>query len=305
MEIPIELTILAPLHNEVATLEELVRRCRAVASQLTDRWEVVLVDDASSDGTTILLEKLADGSRVRGVFLAEQHGQFGAVRAGLRHSRGQAVCVLDGDLQDPPEAIARLWQHLRRAPAEVSAVFGEKAVRDDPLLFRLGETSFHSLQFLFGARGLPRGSSSFAILRAPAAAAVAGAELAGGNLASVLALLGAKAESVDYERDPRVEGGSRLGPLGHVSEALHALHHSGALARIAGWFGLLLLAIAGVLVAKGEPARLPAGVGLAATATCGGLTWHRWQLKKRLGLWRCAATSSALPKPPSADSRRL
>ncbi len=109
MNIPV-LSIVIPVFNEEAHLEELVARCTAACGQLNRSYELILVDDGSRDrSASIIREQCSqhDGSVV-GVLLNRNYGQHAAVMAGLHEARGQIMITLDADLQNPPEEIPRL-----------------------------------------------------------------------------------------------------------------------------------------------------------------------------------------------------
>jgi undecaprenyl-phosphate 4-deoxy-4-formamido-L-arabinose transferase len=105
-----DVSVVIPIFNEEASLEELVTRvlqaCRHAAAW---RFEVILVDDGSTDRSPQLIREAAAGSpEVVGVLLNRNYGQHAAVTAGLERSHGEIVVTLDGDLQNPPEEIPRL-----------------------------------------------------------------------------------------------------------------------------------------------------------------------------------------------------
>src|SRR6476661_3383579 len=115
------LSVVVPLRDEEGTVRELYRR---VDSALADvPFELLLVDDASSDGTSALLDELAQADpRVRVLHLSRNFGHQAALTAGLEHSRGDAAAMLDGDLQDPPELLPTMLAHWQSGSDVVSAV---------------------------------------------------------------------------------------------------------------------------------------------------------------------------------------
>jgi glycosyltransferase involved in cell wall biosynthesis len=120
-------SVIAPVYNEVGSLPELYRRVRLVMEGLGDPWELVLVDDGSSDGSTEAMASLAaQDSRVRPVYFARNFGHQIAVTAGLDSSRGEAMVVIDADLQDPPEVIPELVARWREGYEVVYAVRSER-----------------------------------------------------------------------------------------------------------------------------------------------------------------------------------
>jgi len=111
---PVKFSIIAPIYNELDNLAELHRRVGAVMEGMGATWELVLVDDGSTDGSSDAIRALAKKDKhVRPVIFARNFGHQIAVSAGLDYTRGQAVVVIDADLQDPPELIPELaakWQ---------------------------------------------------------------------------------------------------------------------------------------------------------------------------------------------------
>ena len=269
---PPTLSIVAPVYNEARILPELVTRCTRAAEQRSLPFEVVLIDDASTDDTPALLAELARDDRVRPSRLPSNAGQFRATQAGLRAARGNWIVVLDGDLQDPPEHIPRLVDALSDAAPSVLAVLSVKSHRDDPIAFMIGQFLFHQLQHAFSRVGLPRGAGTYCVMRRPVAQRVAMAEFGRANLAAVVAVavwaLGGELATVPYEKGPRYDRSGRVGWQGLIAEALESLAVTGALSRLLGLTAVALGVSA--LASAGHPlvriALLGAGAGAAALA---------------------------------------
>lgn len=120
-------SIVAPIFNESETLREFHRRISAVMDSLEQPWELVIIDDGSTDGSTEILLALAEeDSRVRPVVFARNFGHQIAVTAGWDYARGDAVIVIDSDLQDPPEVIPDLIARWREGYEVVYAVRTER-----------------------------------------------------------------------------------------------------------------------------------------------------------------------------------
>jgi len=120
-------SIVVPVYNEAGCLEELYRRVAAVMDGLGEPWELILVDDGSRDGSTEIIKRLAEEDRrVRPIIFARNFGHQIAVTAGLDYSRGQAVVIIDADLQDPPEVIPELIAKWREGYEVVYAVRSER-----------------------------------------------------------------------------------------------------------------------------------------------------------------------------------
>ena len=124
---PITFSIVAPVFNELDNLLELYRRVREVMSGAHETWELVLVDDGSTDGSTERILQLAkQDQHVRPVIFARNFGHQVAITAGWDYARGEAVVIIDADLQDPPEAIPDLIAKWREGYEVVYAVRAER-----------------------------------------------------------------------------------------------------------------------------------------------------------------------------------
>lgn len=120
-------SIIAPVYNEAESLPELQRRIIEVMDQTGEPWELVLVDDGSSDGSTEVIREIAKkDERFRAVIFARNFGHQIAVTAGLDHSRGDAVVIIDADLQDPPEVILEMIAKWKEGYEVVYAVRSER-----------------------------------------------------------------------------------------------------------------------------------------------------------------------------------
>ena len=104
------LSVVVPVFNEQNTLEELIQRLTKTLDALRRSYEVILVDDGSSDRSPEIIEQAAaaGAGHIVGVFLNRNYGQHAAVMAGFAYSRGDIVITLDADLQNPPEEIPKL-----------------------------------------------------------------------------------------------------------------------------------------------------------------------------------------------------
>ncbi len=116
-------SIVVPVYNETDCIQELYKRVSSVMNSLNESWELVIIDDGSSDGSTDQIRALASKEKnVRAVIFARNFGHQIAVTAGLDYSLGQAIIIIDADLQDPPEVILDLIQKWREGYQVVYAV---------------------------------------------------------------------------------------------------------------------------------------------------------------------------------------
>jgi glycosyltransferase involved in cell wall biosynthesis len=128
-------SVVVPLHNEAKTLKELHRGITATMNRREEPWEMVLVDDGSTDGTLAILQELheTDPPHVAVVQLRRNYGQTGALMAGFDHSRGEVIISLDGDLQHDPSEIPNFISKIEEGYDLVS---GWRVSRSDAFLTR-------------------------------------------------------------------------------------------------------------------------------------------------------------------------
>lgn len=120
-------SIIVPIFNELDNLPELYRRLKEVMETNGEPWELILVDDGSTDGSTDKIRELASKDRIiRPVIFARNFGHQVAITAGWDFARGDAVVIIDADLQDPPEVILELAKKWKEGYEVVYAVRGER-----------------------------------------------------------------------------------------------------------------------------------------------------------------------------------
>ena len=110
MSAPLNLSVVVPLYNEEESLPHLVEQLLSALHPTEETFELVLVDDGSSDRTAKVLAKLsAEGPEVVAVLLRKNYGQTAAMAAGFDVAGGEVIVSLDGDLQNDPAAMAAVW----------------------------------------------------------------------------------------------------------------------------------------------------------------------------------------------------
>src|SRR5688572_10372093 len=120
-------SIVAPIYNEIDNIPELYRRVKEVMDSCGEPWEFILVDDGSTDGSTDKIRELAQKDKtVRPVIFARNFGHQVAITAGWDYARGDAVVIIDADLQDPPEVILELAAKWKEGYEVVYAVRSER-----------------------------------------------------------------------------------------------------------------------------------------------------------------------------------
>lgn len=133
-------SIIAPVYNEHQCLTELWKRLSVVMDALKEPWELVLVDDGSSDGSTEMIKKLAsEHTQVVPVIFARNFGHQIAVTAGMDYCQGDAAIIIDADLQDPPEVILDLIAKWKEG---YQVVFAVRKEREGETWFKKTAASF-------------------------------------------------------------------------------------------------------------------------------------------------------------------
>jgi glycosyltransferase involved in cell wall biosynthesis len=134
-------SVVIPIYNEQAVLPELYRRLRDVLEKLDAAAEVILIDDGSSDDSFRVMEEIHRGdSRIKLVRLARNFGHQPAISAGLDLASGDAVILMDGDLQDPPELFPQMISKWKEG---YHVVYTVKRSRKENILKRFAFSSFY------------------------------------------------------------------------------------------------------------------------------------------------------------------
>jgi dolichol-phosphate mannosyltransferase len=156
------LSIVLPVYNEAGVLDELVAQVTTAARACGIRYEIVLVNDGSRDGSGEMLDRLAaDDEHVRVVHLARNFGHQAAVHAGLAYTRGDAVVLMDSDLQDSPLAIPRFVAAWRDG---CDVVYAVRVARKESLCKRLLFAGFHRLLSRMAEGRIPVDAGNFSLM---------------------------------------------------------------------------------------------------------------------------------------------
>jgi dolichol-phosphate mannosyltransferase len=198
-------SVIAPIFNELENLPLLYARVKEVMDSTGEPWELILVDDGSSDGSTDVIRKLAlEDERVRPVIFARNFGHQIAVTAGMDYSRGQAVTIIDSDLQDPPEVILDLIEKWREGYQIVYAV---RSVREGESWFKLTTASlFYKLIFKITDVKIPLNTGDFRLIDRTALDDINTLRERNRFLRGMGAWVGFKQIGVEYKRHARHAG---------------------------------------------------------------------------------------------------
>ncbi|HEY5189614.1 MAG TPA: glycosyltransferase family 2 protein [Solirubrobacteraceae bacterium] len=200
---PSLVSVVAPVYNEEGTVGEFHARVCSALEGLP--FELVLVDDGSSDGSPLMLETLAASDpRVRVVHLSRNFGHQTALTAGLDHAQGDAVVMLDADLQDPPELIPTMLEHWR---AGCDVVYAVREHRSGESHFKLTTARwFYSLFDKLAQVELQHNSGDFRLLDRRALDALLSMRERNRFLRGMTVWVGYTQAAVPYQRDSRYAG---------------------------------------------------------------------------------------------------
>jgi len=229
------LSIVITLYNEVDTLEELHRRLVAALEPTLKSWEAIYIDDGSTDGTFVALERLhAADVRIRAVRLKRNSGQHPAMHAGLSRARGEIVVTMDGDLQNPPEDIPLLVDAIE---AGYDVASGRRASRHDSWGRTLPSRLINGMLRRFTGVAISDFGCAFNAYRRDAMVPMLGA-IGRQKFTKALVLSGgASVVEVDVGHAAR-QGRSRYSPLRLTRLALHVL--AGFWPQPIQWAGVVL-----------------------------------------------------------------
>jgi len=156
-------SIIAPIYNEIGNLPELYRRLKETLEKTNETWELLMVDDGSTDGSTDEIRQLAtQDERVKPVIFARNFGHQIAVTAGLDYARGHAVIIIDSDLQDPPEVILDLIAKWKEG---YEVVYAQRAEREGETWLKLVTASlFYRIIYRITDVNIPEDTGDFRLL---------------------------------------------------------------------------------------------------------------------------------------------
>ena len=137
------LSVVIPVLNEDSLIQELISQVLINVKLVTDDFEIILVDDGSSDNTWVEIEKSAmKEKQLLGIQLSRNFGHHYAITAGLHNAKGEWVVVMDGDLQDRPEVIPALY---KKAQEGFEVVFVTRQNRKETFYYKIGQRMFYLL----------------------------------------------------------------------------------------------------------------------------------------------------------------
>jgi glycosyltransferase involved in cell wall biosynthesis len=199
------LSVVVPLYNEEAVLSDFHRRLAAVLDSIDADAEIIYVNDGSRDGTMALLTEMHDrDARVAVIELSRNFGKEVAMSAGLDAARGDAVVVIDADLQDPPELIPEMLSKWREGHDVV--LMRRRSRAQESWLKTATANAFYRAMGSIGTIDIPENVGDFRLLSRRAAAALRKFPERARFMKGLFAWIGFPSAEIEYDRDGRFAG---------------------------------------------------------------------------------------------------
>ena len=204
------LSVVVPVYNEEAVIAEFQRRTTATLRELPLNWELIYVNDGSRDSTADLIRGFLDNSPNTSLLdLSRNFGKEAAMTAGIDHAAGDALVVIDADLQDPPELIPEMLRVLHSGDYDV--VYAQRASRRGETFFK--KTSAHLFYRIIGRLtgiDIPRDTGDFRLLNSRAIEALRQLREHHRFMKGLFAWIGFRQVALVYDRDARFAGESKF-----------------------------------------------------------------------------------------------
>jgi len=215
-------SVVAPVFNEEACLPALVSRLHQVLSAMTDEYEIILVDDGSSDRSAEIMRQCAErDERVGFHRFSRNFGHEAATTCGLLAARGQTVVLIDADLQDPPELIPALFAQWR---AGFDVVYAQRGAREGESTFtRFTSHLFYRLFKRVAEVNVPLDTGDFRLMDRAVVDAFARLPERCRFVRGMLSWVGFRQTAVRYDRDARLAGETKYGFTKRLALAFDAL----------------------------------------------------------------------------------
>ncbi|MGC3960279.1 MAG: glycosyltransferase family 2 protein [Verrucomicrobiota bacterium] len=200
----IDFSLVIPCYNEEAVLPKLKDRLLECLPKLGVTWEVILVDDGSVDRTAHLLEMMnREDARFKVVVFSRNFGHQAAVSAGLANATGEAVGIIDADLQDPPEIFFDAFQKLQ---AGYDVVFAIRRKRKENIFKRSAYAAFYRILKLIAEIDIPLDSGDFCLMKRPVVNVLCQLPERNVFLRGLRAWSGFRQTGIEYAREARQAG---------------------------------------------------------------------------------------------------
>ncbi|MGL4437956.1 MAG: glycosyltransferase family 2 protein [Bosea sp. (in: a-proteobacteria)] len=236
----VELSVVVPVFNEARNLRPLMDALRPVLDAETSGWEIIFVDDGSADDSLAVIRELnAEDKRLRAVSFSRNFGKEIAIAAGLDHTRGRAVAIMDADLQHPPAVLASFLSKWREG---YGMVYGVRSDRDgEGALKRNFARVFYKLFERFGETRLPEGAGDYRLMDRKAVDALCAMGERARFSKGLYAWVGFKSIGVEFDVAERLHGATKFNYRKLFSFAFDGISSFSTVPlKIATYFGVLI-----------------------------------------------------------------
>jgi glycosyltransferase involved in cell wall biosynthesis len=249
------ISLVIPIYNEESVIDELIERSLKVLAEITDNFEILVVDDGSQDESLEkLLKHRKNDRRLKILSLSRNFGHQAALTAGLEHVKGDYIAMMDGDLQDPPELLKEMVKELKSG--EYDVINGRRRSRRENIRRRMLTYIFHKLfKRVSGLREIEN-TGNFSMLNRNALNGLLTLKEKIRYLPGLRSLIGFSQGYIDYVRNERKKGKSKMNfrkLLALGSDAVFSFSKIPLkICLFLGLFGVVVFFLAGlyVLIAK-------------------------------------------------------
>jgi dolichol-phosphate mannosyltransferase len=255
------LSLVVPVFNEIETLAAFYGRASAALRKSGESYEIIFVDDGSTDGSLEELRRLvAADRRVRFLSFSRNFGHQTAVTAGMNHSRGAAVVVIDGDLQDPPELIPAM---LARWRVGCEVVYAVRHTRQENWFKRTAYRLFYRMLRSLSYVDMPLDAGDFALMDRRVVDLLNEMPERNRFVRGIRAWVGFRQVGIEYDRDPRFAGESKY-PLAKLMRLAYdgVVSYSFVPLRLVTQLGLVISLLAFLLALYFLGLQMFVGIGL-------------------------------------------
>lgn len=231
------LSVVIPVFNERSVISQCFSRVSSVLEKLDCRYEIIFVDDGSTDGSTEYIQRIALTSpNTRLIKLSRNFGKEAAMTAGLDQAKGDAVIIIDADLQDPPELIPEMVAAWKRGADTVVMKRGSRA--GESLFKRASAHCFYRILNRLSDLTIPEDTGDFRLLSRKAVNTLAKLPERSRYMKGLFAWIGLPVEVITYDRAPRAAGETKWSFFGLCRLALEGIVSFSVLPlRAVTWLG--------------------------------------------------------------------
>ena len=199
------ISVVVPVYNEEAVVHESYSRLKVMLDGLNEPYELIFVNDGSRDATTAMIRKICDSdSTVRLIDFARNFGHQTAITAGMDYASGEAIIVIDADLQDPPEVIPEMIAKWREG---FDVVYGQRAQRKGETLFkRFTSAAFYRVLNKLTDVDIPVDTGDFRLIDRKVCDALKQVKERNRYIRGIISWLGFRQTGVEFIREKRFAG---------------------------------------------------------------------------------------------------